>query len=152
MAVMDQVFSSQHFATSIYDAWSQCIFSPGNITSFFLCLGPVPLCLCTFFVRHIHKHTPTNTHTISQGYITSCCLKSLFHLISSNRQTCGSGAGWRASYKKNAPWLNGRVNVVAPVQREYNSFCPPATMINSVLYTFIHQAVCHEVTLNIFML
>lgn len=38
--------------------------------------------------RHIHK--PTYIPTISQGYITSCCL---FHLISTNRQRCGSGAG-----------------------------------------------------------
>lgn len=49
--------------------------------------------------------------------------------------------------KKNSPWLNGGMNVVATVQREYDSFCPSTAMINSVLYTFIHQ----EFVMNIML-
>lgn len=44
----------------------------------------------------------THTHDISQGYSTSCCCKkSLFHLISSNRQTWAPRAGdWTEQKKK----------------------------------------------------
>lgn len=117
-------------------------FQSSKYTSFFLSVGPVPLCLCTFFVRHIHKHTQFPRDTSFPAV-----LKSLFYLISSNRQTYRSGAGWRASYKKNSAWLNGGMNVVATVQREYDSFWPSTAMINSVLYTFIHQ----EFVMNIML-
>ncbi len=57
-----------------------------HVLSLFLSLAPVPLFSVLLCLTYIHTHR--HTHTISQGYSTSRCLKkSLFHLISSNRQT-----------------------------------------------------------------
>lgn len=82
---MDQVFSSQRFATSIYDAWSQCIFTPGKTRHSF-CLLVLPLFVYVLFFL---SGTFTNTHQQTRAQFprdTSrpAVLKSLFHLISSN--------------------------------------------------------------------
>lgn len=87
-----QFFSSQRSATGIYDAWSQCIFSPRNTRHSF-CL----LALSLFLYVQTHSQTNIHQHTCPQfprDTSHPAVFESLFHLISSNRQRCGSGAGW----------------------------------------------------------
>lgn len=96
---MDQLFSSLRCAAGISDARNRHIFSSGNTCSVIVFVS----CPCPSFSLYFSDTlTHTYIHTIPQGYSTSCCLKkSLFHLISSNRQTRALRAGdWTESNLK----------------------------------------------------
>lgn len=117
---MDPVFfSSLRSATGIYDAWSQCIFSPGNTRHSFCLLAP-----SLFLYVQTHSHTNIHAHNFPGIHHILLSLKVLFHLISSNRQRCGSGAGWSVKKNTKTPWLNIGANALPRVHRGFDYFCP----------------------------